>query len=111
LPSLAGCTRVRVSMEEGVPLRSTLTIDAERGTLLVDNIVFPSAGHSIRLEIDGAPYAYTVAGRTTYDHQLEAVLHALRAGTPLPTEGADSVANMRVIDAIYAAAGFERPWA
>jgi len=102
---------VHVSMEEGVPLRSTLSIDAERGTLLVDNIVFPSAGHSIRLEIDGVPHAYTVAGQTTYDHQLEAVLGALRTGTPLPTEGADSVANMTVIDAIYAAAGFERPWA
>lgn len=102
---------VHVSMEEGVPLRSTLSIDAERGTLLVDNIVFPSAGHSIRLEIDGVPHAYTVAGQTTYDHQLEAVLGALRVGTPLPTEGADSVANMTVIDAIYAAAGFERPWA
>jgi len=102
---------VHVSMEEGVPLRSTLSIDAERGTLLVDNIVFPSAGHSIRLEIDGVPHAYTVAGQTTYDHQLEAVLGALRIGTPLPTEGADSVANMTVIDAIYAAAGFERPWA
>jgi len=102
---------VHVSMEEGVPLRSTLSIDAERGTLLVDNIVFPSAGHSIRLEIDGVPHAYTVAGQTTYDHQLEAVLDALRTGTPLPTEGADSVANMTVIDAIYAAAGFERPWA
>lgn len=102
---------VHVSMEEGVPLRSTLSIDAERGTLLVDNIVFPSAGHSIRLEIDGVPHAYTVAGQTTYDHQLEALLDALRTGTPLPTEGADSVANMTVIDAIYAAAGFERPWA
>lgn len=72
----------------------------------VDNIVFPSAGHSIRLTTDGVPRVSTVAGRTTYDHQLEAVL----TGLPLPTEGDDPIGNMAVIDAIYASAGFERPW-
>ena len=43
-----------------------------------------------------------MAGRQTYDHQLEAVLAALDSGAPLPTEGADPVGNMAVIDAIYA---------
>jgi predicted dehydrogenase len=110
--SLAGgaAAVIHASMAEGVPLRSTLSIDAERGMLLVENIVFPSAGHSIRTEIDGVPRVRTVAGLTTYDHQLDAVLDALRTGTPLPTEGADSIANMAVIDAIYTVAGFERPW-
>jgi predicted dehydrogenase len=101
---------VHASMAEGVPLRSALRIDAARGTLLVDNIVFPSAGHSITLELDGVPRGYTVAGEHTYDHQLDAVLGALCSGESLPTEGADSIANMAVIDAIYAAAGFARPW-
>ena len=41
----------------------------------------------------------------TYDHQLAAVLAALASGEPLPTEGRDAVGNMRVIDAVYAAAG------
>jgi hypothetical protein len=97
-------------MVEGTALRAALTIDAERGRLEAGNIVFPSAGHSIRLELDGIPRVSTVAGRVTYDHQLEAVLTALDSGAALPTEGADSVANMAVIDAVYAAAGFERPW-
>jgi predicted dehydrogenase len=101
---------VRASMVEGITLRSDLTIEAERGRLVVENIVFPSAGHSIRLELDGIPRVSTVAGRVTYDHQLEAVLTALDSGAELPTEGADPVANMAVIDAVYAAAGFERPW-
>jgi predicted dehydrogenase len=101
---------VRASMVEGITLRSDLTIEAERGRLVVENVVFPSAGHSIRLELDGIPRVSTVAGRVTYDHQLEAVLTALDSGAALPTEGADSVANMAVIDAVYAAAGFERPW-
>jgi len=99
---------LHASMAEGVPLRSALSLEAEHGRLIVDNIVFPSAGHSIRLELDGLPTVSTVAGFQTYDHQLESVLISLRDGVPLPTEGADPVATMAVIDAIYAAAGFDR---
>jgi predicted dehydrogenase len=101
---------VHADMVEGVPVRSALTLEAERGRLVVENMVFPSSGHSIRLELDGLPRVSTVAGRTTYDHQLEAVLDGLRTGEPLPTEGDDPIANMAAIDAIYAAAGFARSW-
>jgi predicted dehydrogenase len=99
---------VECSMVEGVPLKSALTLTGTRGILTVDNIVFPSAGHSIVLELDGVPYVTTVAGRATYDHQLSAVLDGLRDGTPLPTEGQDPIDNMAVIDAIYEVAGFDR---
>jgi predicted dehydrogenase len=98
------------SMATDLPLRSALVCAGERGRLVVENLVFPSSGHSIRLELDGIPWLSTVGGRTTYDHQLEAVLEALETGAPLPTEGADPIGNMAVIDAIYAAAGFDRPW-
>jgi predicted dehydrogenase len=101
---------VACSMAPDVALRSSLTCTGERGTLSVENIVFPSAGHSVRLEIDGVPWVSTVAGMQTYDHQLEAVIDAIHTGKQLPTEGDDPVANMSVIDAIYAAAGFDRPW-
>lgn len=101
---------VRSSMNTDVVLRSALRIESDRGWVEVDNLVFPSAGHSIRSELDGIPRASTVAGRQTYDHQLDAVLAALRTGEPAATEGADIVANMTVIDHIYAAAGFTRAW-
>jgi predicted dehydrogenase len=99
---------VSASMVEGVTLKSDLVLVGDNGTLTVDNIVFPSAGHSIRLERDGVPFLSTVAGGTTYDHQLSAVLEGLTSGTPLPTEGEDPIENMAVIDAIYEAAGFDR---
>jgi predicted dehydrogenase len=98
-------TRVFASMAEGVALASTLTVEGDRGVLHVDNVVFPSQGHSIATEIDGVPRRHTVAGEDTYDHQLAAVVDALTSGEPLPTEGQDTVNNMRVIDAVYAAAG------
>ncbi|MGI3782403.1 MAG: Gfo/Idh/MocA family protein [Janthinobacterium lividum] len=97
--------RLHASMAEGVPLASTLTVEGDRGVLHVENVVFPARGHSIRTEVDGLTRVRTVAGEETYDHQLAAVLEALATGAPLPTEGADPVANMRVIDAVYAAAG------
>jgi predicted dehydrogenase len=97
--------RVEASMAAGVSLASTLTVEGERGMLQVDNLVFPAQGHSIATEIDRVPRRCTVAGEETYDHQLAAVLDALASGEPLPTEGRDPVANMRVIDAVYAAAG------
>jgi predicted dehydrogenase len=97
--------RVFASMAEDVALASTLHVEGERGTLHVDNLVFPTQGHSIATDIDGVPRRRTVAGEETYDHQLAAVVDALVSGDPLPTEGRDPVRNMRVIDAVYAAAG------
>jgi predicted dehydrogenase len=97
--------RVEASMAEGVSLASTLTVAGERGVLQVDNLVFPAKGHSIATDIDGVPRRCTVAGEETYDHQLAAVVDALASGDPLPTEGRDPVGNMKVIDAVYAAAG------
>lgn len=99
---------VSASMEAGPNETSTLDIFGTRGTVHVDNLVFPSAGHSIIETVDGITQVSTVAGRTTYDHQLEAIVLALANYTPLPTEGADSINNMVTIDAIYAAVGIDR---
>ena len=100
---------VAASMVDGVALRSELVIEGDAGRLHVSNLVFPSQGHSIRLEADGLPRTWTVAGQETYDHQLAAVVEALATGTPLPTEGEDPVANMRVLDAVHHAAGMTWP--
>lgn len=48
-----------------------------------------------------------VRGATTYDYQLAAFTHAIRTGARLPTDARDAVANMRLIDAIYHAAGLQ----
>jgi predicted dehydrogenase len=111
VPATACAVTLRCSMEEGVALRSAIALTGELGRLEVENLVFPSAGHSITLTVGDLPHVSTVAGRQTYDHQLDAVLTALETGEPLPTEGDDPVGNMAAIDAIYAAAGFDRHWA
>jgi predicted dehydrogenase len=99
--------RVRADMDHEFVDETRIT--GKRGEVLVVGPVFPSHGHRIRWTRDGITRNETVAGAETYDHQLAAVVAALAAGTPLPTEGEDPVANMAVIDAIYAAAGVARP--
>ena len=48
-----------------------------------------------------------VKGEATYWYQLQAFVAAVRDGAPVLTPPSDSIANMRVIDAVYRAAGLE----
>jgi predicted dehydrogenase len=88
---------------------ASLVVHGERGSLEVDNPVLPHRGHSMRTTIDGVASTWTVGGRETYDYQLDALVRAVVDGEAVATEGADIVANMTVIDAVYAAAGWRRP--
>jgi predicted dehydrogenase len=106
----SGTTARVISSMESTASRNSLGIVGTLGTAHIDNLVFPSRGHSITTEIDGLKRSLTVRGDETYDHQLAAVIRGLKTGEQLPTEGDDSVANMVVIDAIYAAAGFSRDY-
>jgi predicted dehydrogenase len=47
----------------------------------------------------------TVAGDTTYTCQLRAFVEQIRGEMTFPTDGAEGVMNMRIIDAVYRAAG------
>ena len=96
---------VTSAMVEYPLLSNYLEVVGDRGSLRVDNPVFPSTGHSLTTTVDGLDRQWTVSGLTTYDHQLDAVVNALATGDILPTEGADIVSNMQLIDEIYAAAG------
>lgn len=89
-------------------LNSSLEVVGTEGRLVVNNLVFPSKGHSITQSKDELDRIWTVRGLETYDHQLEAIIRALTSGDRLPTEGADSLSNMEIIDAIYTAAGIAR---
>jgi predicted dehydrogenase len=100
VPALVHC-----SMDPDAPFDATLELEGSDGTLHVRNPIAPQLGHRLELRVGGEVRAETVPGRTTYQHQLEAVARALRDGSPLPTGGADAVANLRVLDGIYRAAG------
>jgi len=97
--------KVHCSMAADVGFQAFLQVTGSKGKLRADNPLVPHFGHQLRLTIDGTERAEQIEGRTTYDHQLEAFVAAVLAGEKHPTGGQDGIANMRVIDAIYRAAG------
>jgi predicted dehydrogenase len=108
LPSGA-LARLHASMAPGSPFAAPFLATGTRGSVRVDNLVLPHLGHSLVVERDGVSFTTTVGGRETYDHELDAVLDSIRTREPAATGPLDFVATMRVIDAVYAAAGMPRP--
>jgi len=88
-------------------------VEGDRGSLTVTGLTAPQ--YFNRLVVtrrDGDAGAEQrrkerVQGDPTYTYQLRAFLAAVRDGAPYPTSPADAVANMRVIDGCYRAAGLE----
>jgi predicted dehydrogenase len=86
-------------------LGARLTLTGERGELQIVNFVAPQMGGRFTVTRDGETEELSMAGPTTYAAQLQHVLEVMAGrATPL-TGGADAIAQMDAIDAIYAAAG------
>ena len=71
------------------------------------NPVAPHLFHRLTVETSAGRIRERTPGRATYTHQLEAFRAWVRDGVPMPTDGADGVRNMQVIDAVYRAAPVE----
>jgi predicted dehydrogenase len=93
------------SMARGVRAAGLLRIEGDKGNIEVRNPVLPHDGHAIRERLNGGTLQHTVAGNTTYDYQLQHILDVLDGRAEPLTGGNDAIANMRVIDAIFARAG------
>jgi predicted dehydrogenase len=83
------------------------TVTGDRATMKVINPIGPQIWHRVTVKGEAGSRRERVAGGATYGYQLAAFLAAVREGAPTRTPPADSIANMRVIDAIYRAAGME----
>eukprot|EP00439_Symbiodinium_sp_Y106_P089628 s1_g2164.t1 len=97
--------RISCDMSPGVAIRAEIEVIGQKGRLHVNNPIHPYLGHKLTLVVDGAETIEEIGGNSTFDHQLDAVVSAIRDGAGLPTGGADAVANMVAIDEIYAIAG------
>jgi predicted dehydrogenase len=97
--------RIVCSLWSSTVLRLKARVEGDKGTLDVFNPYVPQFLTRIVLKHEGRRTTERIRGDATYTYQLRAFAAAVRSGAPLPTEGEDSIANMRVIDAVYAAAG------
>ena len=82
-------------------------IIGDRGRMILENPVHPSRGGGIELEIDGVRTVEAPDKRATYDWQALGFAANVREGTPVLATAEEAIANMRVIDNVYRAAGMK----
>lgn len=108
MPS-GGTAKVTCAIWSWPAMKSDMTVTGERGELKIGNPFAPHLFHFLKLKTANGNSKEQLKGLdTSYDYQLRAFLAAARGGPKLLTDGAEAVANMRVIDAAYLAAGMPR---
>jgi predicted dehydrogenase len=86
-------------------ISATLTLEGELGRMEISPFIAPQRGGRLTTTIGGETTVHEASGPSSYEAQLIHLGDVL-AGRQAPlTGGEDAVANMAVIDAIYAAAG------
>jgi predicted dehydrogenase len=97
--------QVTCSMWSRELLKTYARVRGDRGELYVVNPTSPQMWHRMRVTVGGTTRAERFTRRPTYEYQLDAFTAAVLRGAPTLTPPSDSIANMRVLDAIYRAAG------
>jgi predicted dehydrogenase len=82
-----------------------LELTGDRGSLEIVNFVAPQRGCRFVVTVDGAAEERPTDGPSTYAAQLDHLHEVIANGRAPLTGGADAVAQMTAIDALYAAAG------
>jgi predicted dehydrogenase len=88
-------------------VRMIARLIGDRGEITAFNFVLPHRDDRVLVDVDGVERVEELGRRPSYAYQLEAFTRAIRTGTPVPTGADDAVATAELIDAAYAAAGFE----
>ena len=99
--------RVNTSMWSSTVLKLAARVEGDAGVLHVFNPIAPQYFHRVTVTRGGRKQRERVQGGSTYSYQLAAFAAAVLRGEPTLTPPADSIANMRVIDDIYRAAGMQ----
>jgi predicted dehydrogenase len=97
--------RITCSMWSSWVFQAYARVVGDQGRMDVINPTSPQIWHRMRVTSHGHRRTEKFSRRPTYEFQLEAFCAAVLRGEPTLTPPADSIANMRVLDAIYVAAG------
>jgi len=93
------------AMKKDSPLMASFIARGDRGELRVINPIAPHRGHQLTVKTGAGEKNETVSGDSTFTHQLRTFVKAVRGEAKFPTDGAEGIVNMRVIDDVYRAAG------
>jgi predicted dehydrogenase len=101
-----GCSgRVTASLFSARLLAIALRAEGSAGEMRVLNPLAPQFYHSLKIIRPGRTTRERISGDATYTCQLRAFAEHVRGGKPMSSDARDAINNMRVIDAIYRAAG------
>lgn len=100
--------RITSAMLSSRFLKLGAEVKGSKGVLRVLNPYAPQYFHRLSVRTkDGRQKQARLPRGSTYLHQLRAFAGAVLRGEPIKTNTDDAIANMRVIDAAYRAAGME----
>jgi predicted dehydrogenase len=97
--------RIHCSLFSSTVLDISVRVVGDRGELRALNPVAPQFFHRLTVRDERGKTVERFDRRPSYEYQLRAFVDAVTNGTRPLTGPADSIANMRVIDAIYEKAG------
>ncbi len=97
--------RIHCSMFSRTLFKILLRVVGDRGEMRVLNALVPQLFHRLSVTTEAGTRREKVPGEGTYTCQLRAFVGSVRTGESPPSDPADGVKNMRVIDSIYEAAG------
>jgi predicted dehydrogenase len=98
---------IHCSMWSSSLLRLHAVAVGDRGEMRVFNPTTPQLFHRLKVTAGGASRVERLTRRPTFEYQLEAFSAAVLDGAETLTPPPESIANMRVIDEIYRAAGMK----
>jgi predicted dehydrogenase len=99
--------RITSAMMSGRLLSLGARITCERGEIKVLNPYAPQVFHRMVVHTPDSRRHERFSRTPSYQYQLRAFVGAVLRGEPMLTGPDDAIANMRVIDACYRAAGME----
>ena len=100
--------RITCSLFSSTLLKISARVVGERGELRFFNPLAPHILGRLSVKTPTTTRRERVAGDATYTHQLRAFADWVSGGPSMPSDSADALRNMRVIDAVYRAAGMQR---
>ena len=100
--------RINCSLWSWKLAKIAAVVKLDGGEIRATNPVVPQFFHSLKWRKHGGPWhKEKFPKKPTYTYQLEAFRDAVGHGKPFPTTTAEAVKNMKVIDAVYRAAGMQ----
>lgn len=82
-------------------IRLSARVIGDQGEIHALNPIVPHRYNRLRVRSENGWRSESFPGESSYTHQLRAFVDALQNGSPLPTDGADGVISMQVIDDVY----------